>query len=261
VQITRKRLGGPSVGGLLATRRGALTLALVCALAATGILIFAIGKYRHAVSGGTKQDTVLVATSEIPKGTAASLVAAQQLYKVTPVLASQVSAGAIVDAAALTGKIAATNIFPGQQLTSAEFTTGSVGVAAELSPSERAVAVTPDPAHETGVLQTGDHVDVYSSVASPLPVVSLLVPNAVVLRAPVLTSGASAGGSVLLGVSMQLAPRVMWAFDNGKIWLELRGLNSSDPQSTITGLRQTLLGDHLSATPTYTTTPATGTTP
>ncbi len=257
MQLTPKRLGRPSLGGLLATRRGALALALVCALAATGILMFAIGKYRTAVAAPPKQDTVLVATSEIQKGTAGDLVASRQLYRVTPILASQVAGGAIVDAASLAGKVAASNIFPGQQLTSADFAVPSgSSIAAQLAPTERAVSVTLDASHGTGVVQTGDHVDVYASVSvGSTSVVSLLVPDAMVLKAPSASGGGAGGGSqggpVLLGVSMQLAPRLMWVFDNGKVWFELRGVNSSDPAPTITGVRQTLLGNQLSSTPTY----------
>jgi Flp pilus assembly protein CpaB len=255
VKLTRKRLDGPGLGGLLATRQGAVTLALVCGLAATGILIFAIGKYRHAVSGPAKQDTVLVATSVIQKGTAAGAIATGQLYKVTPVLDTQVSPGAITNAASLVGKITASTILTGQQLTAADFTTGPVGLTATLSPTERAISLTLDPAHGSAGLQTGDHVDVYASVANPTPLVSLLVPDAVVLRAPSTSATGSAntsgGGTVLLGVSMQLSPRVMWVFDNGKIWLELRGLNASNPDATVTSLRQLVLGNHLAVTPTY----------
>jgi pilus assembly protein CpaB len=253
VKLTRKRLDGPSFGGLLATRQGAATLALLCALVAAAILIFAIGKYRHTVTGATKQDTVLVATTEIQKGTAAATVAAQRLYRVTPVLASQVSPGAIINAASLVGQVTVGTILPGQQLTAADFTTGPIGIAAQLSPTERAVAVTLDPAHGTGVLQAGDHVDVYASVTSPVPAVSLLVPDAVVLQAPAPTAAGSSGqsGSLLLGVSMDLSPRVMWVFDNGKLWLELRSLGASDPDPTVTTIRQVLLGNHLSSVPTY----------
>jgi Flp pilus assembly protein CpaB len=260
VQLSPKRIGGPSLGGLLATRRGALVLALLCALAATGIFLFAIGKYKHAAvaTGTAKQDTVLVATSDIQKGTAGDAIASEQLYRVTPILTSQVAAGAIVNAASLSGKVASSNILTGQQLTSADFSVPNTNdISAELTPDERAVSVTLDSAHGTGVLQTGDHVDVYASVTvGSTPVVSLLVSDAVVLKAPA-TSVSGAGGSVLLGVSMQLAPRVMWAFDNGKLWLALRGVNASSPAPTFTGVRQTLLGNRVSTTPTYPpTTPA-----
>ena len=257
MQPTRKRLDGPSLGGMLATRRGALALALLCALVATGILLFAIGKYKHQVVTPAKQDTVLVASSEIHQGTAGAMVASQQLYKVTPILATQVSPGAITNAASLAGKVAASNIYAGAQLTAADFTVAGGGsLVGELTPTERAVAVTLDPAHGTGVLQTGDHVDVYGSFsAGSSTVVSLLVPNAVVLKA---ATAAGSTGSVLLGVSMTLSPRVMWVFDNGKIWLELRGLNATNPKPTITGARQNILGNYLASTPTYPTHVTTG---
>jgi hypothetical protein len=177
-----------------------------------------------------------------------------------------VTAGAIINAAALSGEHASGDILTGQQLTSPDFTATATpaghGVTAALTPTERGVAVTLDPAHETGVLQAGDHVDVYSSFAS---VVSLLVPDAVVLKAPSTAGasgsggagGASQGGTVLLGVNMALSPRVMWAADYGKVWLEVRGVISSDANPTITRLRETVLGNYLSSTPTYTA-PSTG---
>jgi Flp pilus assembly protein CpaB len=250
------------MAGLLSTRRGALTLAVVCALVATGILMFAMSKYRHAVSDGAKQSTVLVASAVSPKGMAGDAIASKRLYRVVPVLATQMAAGAIVNAAALTGEHASSEILPGQQLTSSDFTatatTGGGAINTQLTPTERGVAVTLDPAHGTGVLQAGDHVDVYSGYAG---VISLLVPDAVVLKAPSAASGgagASSSGTVLLGVNMALAPRVMWAFDNGKVWLELRGVVSSDANPTVTGLRQTLLGNYLSSTPTYAAPATTG---
>jgi len=253
MKLKRKRIDNPSLGGLLATRRGALMLALVCALAATGVLFFALGKYRHAVSTVPKQDTVLVATSDIKKGTEGSLIASQELYKVTPVLVSQVSAGAIINATALNGRIAANNIFPGQQLTAADFSTAaSIGVAAQLTPTERGVSLTLDGQHGLGaVLQTGDHVDVYGSyTVRGTIIVSLLVPDALTLKAP---SASTTSGSVLLGVNMLLAPRLLWMADNGKVWLVLRGFNAVDASPSITGPRSLILGDSLDNTPTYST--------
>jgi Flp pilus assembly protein CpaB len=257
---------------MLATRRGAFALALVCGLAATGVLVFALGKYQHSVTQTAKQDTVLVSTAAIPKGTSADAIASQRLYKVVPVLASNVSPGAIGDAGTLSGQIAASNILPGQQLTSADFTAAVGGVTGELTPDERAIAVTLDPTHGlASVLKAGDHVDVYGSFASspggkaaPVPIITLLVPNATILQGPggsasaAAAAAGSAGGTLLLGISVQLSPRVMWAFDNGKVWVELRGVNSSDPAPTITGLPQVLLGNALSTTPTYPIAQATG---
>jgi Flp pilus assembly protein CpaB len=262
VKTTHKRLAGPSLRGLLATRRGALGVAILCGLAAVGILVFALGRYQHSIANSAKQDTVLVSTAGIPKGVSADVIASRGLYKVMPVLASQVAPGAIVDAGSLSGQVAASNILPGQQLTAADFTAAASGTTGQLTPGERAVAMTLDQSHAVaGVVTAGDHVDVYGSFqnAAHQPVVTLLVANAVILKtttgsaSAAVASGGSTGGTVVLGVSEQLSPRVMWVFDNGKIWLELRGINSISPEPTITGTTQVLLGNYLSATPTYAT--------
>jgi Flp pilus assembly protein CpaB len=252
---------------MLATRRGAIALALTCAVAAAAVLVFAMGQYRHSLTTTSKQDTVLVATSEILKGASADAIATKGLYKSTPVLQSQVSPGAIVNAGSLIGKVAANNILPGEQLTAADFTTGATGLVAVLSPTERAVSVSLDNSHGLGgVLLPGDHVDVYGSFATKAGVqmVSLLVPNALVLRAPALTvagvTGSSSGsGSVLLGISELLSPRIMYIFDNGKIWLELRGTDAVNPPPTITTLTQILAGNAFATATTYPAKPAGGT--
>ena len=277
MNTTRKRLARPNLRGILSTRRGAIALALLCAAAAIAILVFALGKYQNSVAKTAQQDTVLVATAEITKGSSADVIVSQRLYKVVPVLATGVAPGAINNAGSLTGQVAASNILPGQQLTSTDFTATAPGVTGLLTPTERAVAVTLDPTHGVaGTLRTGDHVDVYASVSGAAssaaagggPVVSLLVANATILPSSagsasggaISSSGAggSSGGTVLLGVSEQLSPRVMWVVDNGKVWLELRGINSTDPSPTITGLRQALLGNYLTTTPTYAAPAATG---
>lgn len=155
----------PSLGGMLATRQGALVLALVCAACAAGILLFALGQYKTAQSTPqTVQATVLVATAEITKGTSGDVVASRGLYKSTPIVASQVTPGAVSDASMLAGKVASANILPGQQLTAADFT-GVTGVSGLLTPSERAIALTiSESPGATDVLQPGDHVDVYAEI-------------------------------------------------------------------------------------------------
>jgi pilus assembly protein CpaB len=250
VITSRKRIGRPSLGGLLSSRTGALALAALCGLLALAIIAFALSKYRHSVTtSAPKQATVLVATSEIPKGRSADVIAEQKLYKLEPMTESQVSSGAITNAGAIVGKIASNTILPGQQLTAADFTTPS-GVAETLAPGERAVAVTLDPAHAVAnVLQTGDHVDVYGSVPSK-QIVGLLVPDAIVLKAPSASAASTGqGGTVLLAVSDLLSPTVMWVYDNGKLWLELRGPDASKPAAATVGPRQILTGAPSSTAP------------
>lgn len=246
---SRKRLARPSLRSLLATRSGALMLASICALIAVGILLFAMSQYHHTVSGRQQQATVLVSTAEIQQGTSASVLASRSLYKVVPVLASQVAPDAVTNAGALVGKVAAAPILPGEQLTAADFVTPT-GLGGVLSPTERAVAVTLDSAHSVGgLIRVGDRVDVYGSTSGD-QLVGLLVPDAVVLKPP--ATGTNGGAdTVVLNVSSALSPKLMWMADNGKVWLELRGINAQNPPATTTGRQQLYLGNQIATTPTY----------
>ena len=248
MKMNQRRMARPSLGGLLATRRGALTLALICAVCAAAMIVFALGRYRTNLRIPPKQTTVLVATGNIAKGTSGSAIAARGLYKAQPIVASQMAAGAISDASLLTGKVVATAILPGQQLTMADFTdiTGVTGV---LPPNQRAVSISIDEAHgDTDVVQAGDRVDIYVQVSNPGKSgneLKLLEPDALVLKpagpAPVSAGGQSlAGSSLVLALPVNLAPMVAFASTNGSLYLTLRPANSSQTPPSITTL-QTLL--------------------
>jgi pilus assembly protein CpaB len=257
VKLSQRRLARPSLGGLLATRQGSLTLALLCAACAAGILMFALNNYKANLRAPTPQATVLVATGEIAKGTTGQTVASEGLYKSTPVLATQVVPGALSDAGELTGMTAQSDILPGEQLTTADFSAVS-GVTGLLSPTQRAVSVSIDEAHgDTDVLQAGDRVDVYATFAvsqknSTLQgnEMVLLVRNALVLK-PASSTAVREGGtsvtgaSLVLAVSMQQAPEVGYAMDNGKLYLALAPSNPSvTPKTlvTVAGIIQATTG-------------------
>jgi len=252
MKLTQKRLARPSLGGLLATRQGALTLALLCAVVAAGLLVFAMGQYKHSLQTGTKQATVLVATREIKKGTSGNAVAAAKLFVSTPILATQVSPGALSNSAVLNGAVAASDILPGQQLTAADFTTVA-GVVGLLAANQRAVSVAIDEAHgDTDVLQAGDHVDVYAAFTiRGSPALTLLFPDALVIK-PAGGAGAAApaagatgatvatGTSLVLAVSTTEAPMLAYASDNGHLWILLRPSNAINPSPGLTTLSSIL---------------------
>ena len=181
---------------LLATRRATVLVGVACAVVAAGVLIAAMSSYRSSVSAGGNAETVLVATQTIPKNTSGAAIASQGLFRPTHIAAKQVTAGAIADAAAVQGKVAVHDIYPGEQLTAADFAAGG-GLAASLAPSQRAMTVTLDAQHGMiGQLQDGDHVDVYAGVdlaqntgGVNRPVLRLLMSNVVVLKAAAATSG------------------------------------------------------------------------
>ncbi len=95
MKLPQRRVSRPNLGGMMATRQGALVLALICALAATGVLMFALGRYKTSVKAPvTPQTTVLVATKQIAKGTSAATIAAAGEYRAMPIVATQLAPGA-----------------------------------------------------------------------------------------------------------------------------------------------------------------------
>jgi Flp pilus assembly protein CpaB len=258
MKLSQKRLARPSIGGMLATRQGALLLAFLCAVVAGGLVLIALNQYRQNLVTTNKQATVLVAAGEIQKGTSGEAVAAQRLFKVTPVVSTQVQPGALSDSTFLAGKVAQVDILPGQQLTLADFT-AVAGVAGQLQPGQRAVSVSIDEAHgDTDVVQTGDRVDVYAALSeNGAPALALLVPNALILKAangpvagtapPAPAAGGAAaapapsgGSSVVLAVSTADAPKVAYVADNGKLWMLLRPANATAPAGGFTTLNSIL---------------------
>jgi Flp pilus assembly protein CpaB len=256
----------PRIGGLPASRKGALLLALLCAGAAAIILVVAVGQYQQSATPTTVQDTVLVATHVIQKGTSGDTIAQQQLYESTPVSVKSIAPGALTNAAALQGVYAVNTILPGQQLTAADFQ-GQGGPVTQLAPDQRAITVTFDGQHgNIGVIAPGDHVDVYGSFnyagfgnlgqgpvkgaatsgGSSVPIVRLLVANALVLKAPAATTaiGGSNGtnGNVTLAIPEVQAPDVAFAADWGKVWLTLRPANATPTSQAATDVATDVLG-------------------
>jgi Flp pilus assembly protein CpaB len=252
VELTKK-FNVPRVRGLPSSRRGAVALAVGSALAAGIILLIALSHYRQSVSAANKQVSVLVSTGSIQKGTAGDLIAAQRLYKPTPVLAKNLSTGALTNAAALRGEVAVQNILPGQQLTAADFAVSTSGVVGQLSPGQRALSVALDPEHGlVGELAPGDHVDVYGAFSggsgagtSSGTVVKLLIPAALVLKTPGSSSSVGGGGqtgTVVLAVNDSQVGTLAFAAEDGKIWLALRPGGASNPSQTLTTYNSVVFG-------------------
>jgi Flp pilus assembly protein CpaB len=238
VKLNQKRLARPSLGGMLATRQGSLTLALLCAACAAGILMFALGRYRTSLQATTKQATVLVATGEIQKGTSGDTIAAEKLYKSTPIVSTQLAVGAIGNASAIAGQTAVADILPGQQLTAADFA-AATGVPGVLTPNQRAISVSIDEPHgDTDVVRAGDHVDIYTTfTVHDKPSMLLLAPNVLVLKpasaTPAVIGGTPVtGGSLILAVNSRQVPQVAFASDNGKLFLSLRPTHAAPTPAT-----------------------------
>jgi Flp pilus assembly protein CpaB len=253
VELTGKNYTRNDWRKMLSTRRGTVFVAGVCAAVAALILVVAMNGYRQSVNTAGNPATVLVAGSLIQKGTSGDAIAAGQLFKPTTVASKQVTGGAFADSAQLHGKVAAVNIEPGQQLTASDFT-GNGGLATQLGPNQRAVTITVDSAHGmVGQIHEGDHVDVYADLESAAgrsgSVVRLLTTNTPVLKA---ASGGSQGlggggnpqsqqSNVTLKVRDDQAGELVFASDNGKLWLVLRPANASAASAPFVVTAQSLL--------------------
>lgn len=281
MKLTQRRMARPSLGGMLATRQGALALALICAALAAGILVFALGQYKTQVQAPAPlQGTVLIATAQIPRGMAGNVIAARRLYKPTPIAATQIQPGAVSDASVLAGKIATTNVLPGQQLTVADFS-GPMGVVGLLTPDQRAVALNiSESPGATDILEAGDRVDIYASFGQKMV---LLDPNIAVIKpagataststgsaqpasaaptgttaassssttssgsaTPAPTAGAPAntvsGGSMVLAVTAKQAADLIYAAQNATLYLTLRPNGAAATPAKVT-TQQTVIAD------------------
>jgi Flp pilus assembly protein CpaB len=234
-----------SIKSVLATPLGTLAVALATAAIAAALIIVAINHYRNSVRAANTPTTVLVANHLIEKGTSGVELATAGLYSPIKVTQKHLATGAIANAAALAGKVAVTNILPGQQLTLADFAPAS-GLATQLAADQRAISVALDPSHGLGgILTAGDHVDVYADFTGPGgPQLRLLVSDVLVLGTTAPGGGiASSGtGNVVLAINDNQAAEVAFAADNGKIWLLLRPGNAQDATRTVATLQSILAG-------------------
>jgi Flp pilus assembly protein CpaB len=227
---------------LLKTRQGTIAVGIAAAVLAAILLLVYLSHYRSSVNGSTEPVTVLVAKRLIPKGTTGGSLAVKNLFVVTTIPKGQLKLGAISDPALLRGTIAAADIYPRQQLTSADFTAASVGaLASQLTGTWRAVALpTLDAAHGLSPdIQAGDRVDVYGQAGEAK--IGLLMANVLVLASPTqaaVGSTAPVTGNYILRVPATKAPKFVYMGQNGTFWLVLRpghGAHGTVPSFVTTG--------------------------
>jgi hypothetical protein len=137
---------------------------------------------------------VLVATKAIQKGTSGDVIRSDPaLYSIVGLDPSQVHSGAILDPAALAGKVAVTNIARGQQITAADFDPSSAISAPSLD--DRRAFIIPSPEELGGQIAVGDHADVLLAKSGKLRVlernmqVLSVSTNGVALRATTRQAG------------------------------------------------------------------------
>jgi len=249
-QSLTTRLLGESGTKLLSTRKGAILLGAAAALLAAILLIVYINRYRSSVDSNLQPTPVLVAKRLIEKGTPVSILGPEGLYQLTTIAKKDVKDGAVVDPATIKGRIALDDIYPGQQLTVADFTaTPTTAIPTRITGDQRAVAVAVDSVHGlAGQVAAGDHVDVYIGMNANVggvqtPIISLLFPNVPVML--VAAGGGGVGGSgaskYILKVHADQVAKLAYAADHGQLWFVGRPSSGAEPTPRQTITAQSLL--------------------
>jgi len=211
------------------------------AVIAAVVLIVYLQNYRDSVAAEDEPIAVLVAKSLIPEGTAGDVIGSTELFTTVETPKSQVKEGAITDPAVLGGRTAVADIFPGQQLTAADFTTDTVdALGQKLVGAQRAISIPLDTAHGMiGRIIAGDHIDVLAGFnvatvdeegkpveggAPARPVIKPIMQDILVVAVPGVEDSLPGGGTghMTLQVTPEESAQLAFASDNGKIWFVLR---------------------------------------
>ena len=175
------------------SRGWTLALGIGAAALAAILLIAYLVQYRSSVNDSTAPSPVLVAKNLIPKGTSGTVIAEKQLFQAATLSKDDLKVGAISDPAYFNGRVAVADIFPGQQITTADLSVGLTdALPTQLSGKQRAVAIPVNGAHGlVGYVSSGDRIDIYFETGRlGGNALGLLASNVLVMRAP--TDGAPA---------------------------------------------------------------------
>jgi pilus assembly protein CpaB len=217
---------------LFLTRRGTLLVALGAALLAGLIIFLYVKEVRNNANSNSSGTPVLVARSLIPKGTPAPTVGSEHLYQIENVPKSALLTGAYVDPSSLTSGVAASDIYPGQQLTAANFAAAETTLDSQIAGTQRALAFPIDATRTLdGQIVAGDHVDVYYSANGNV--------HTLLQNVPVLTA---TSGEITVRVNSKNAALLALATDSGKIWMTLRPLTGARGRVPVTATQSQLAG-------------------
>jgi len=242
-----------SMAERLTTSRGwAIALGVGAALVAGILLLVYLNSYRDSVAGETAPTTVLVAKALIPAGTSGTVIATKDLYQAATLPAKEVKTGAIADPAFIDGRVTTTDVLPGQQFTTAEFSTATTqAVDTKITGAQRAISVSIDNVHGSlSQLRAGDHIDLYiglgarsNSQGGSQSLVKLFRENVIVLATPTggtdpsIGGGEGGGGNMILRINNSKdAADFAYAADNTQLYFVIRPAAGAKktPQDTAT---------------------------
>jgi Flp pilus assembly protein CpaB len=207
-----------------ASRSWAIGVGIGAAVLAGLLLLLYLNQYRDSVAGDNARSSVLVAKNLILEGTSGDVVAAKQNYQVAEIQNKELKVGAVADPAYLNSRVATTDIYPGQQITTADFSSETTNaVDTQITGTQRAISIDLDNVHGSlSQLKVGDTIDLYVSLGaakSGQALVKLFRPNVMVLDVP---AGGENEGNLMLRIQQQDAADFAYAADNTQIYFVIR---------------------------------------
>lgn len=223
------------VSGKVSSRGWAIALGMGAIVLATILLIVYLDRYRARVGGASAPTPVLIAQQTIPAGTPGTIVADNNMYKPTTLPKKEVEEGAIADPTYLTGRAAAVEILPGEQLTALDFAASTTTtVDSQITGVQRALSVTIDAVHGSlSQLKAGDEIDIYiRTTREPTgePQIELFRPSVKVLAVP-----GPEGGNLVLRTTTADAPKFAYVADHTGMWFVLRPAAGAKPTVDVVG--------------------------
>jgi Flp pilus assembly protein CpaB len=234
------------------TRNLLLAALLGIAAAAITLAYAASSKHQSKTATGSGTRTVLVATRDIPIGTAGSRLADAGWVRAVRVAPADAASGAVTRAADLTSLVALQPTYRGEQIVSRRFGTAQQeGLPSALHGSQRVYEL-PGDAHQllAGTLKAGNRVDVVGSVRNPESngdhYSKIVIHDLLVVTAPDKPSGASANDltpvAVDLVVTTDQAQRLFWLEKNADWTLVLRPSTGAKDGSSAAASASSVLG-------------------
>ncbi len=207
---------------------------VLLAAVGTGLLVAYVRSAENRALKGEKTVDVLVVSASIPKGTKAEDITPSLRMEQIPVKVA--TAGALTSTSALAGKVAAVDLLPGEQLVSTRFTTAAEaqGIGAGLLQ----VTIALDPVRALGgQIRKGDSVGVTVSFDEPetthlilhkVKVTDVRTADGISVTTPASGPAPVAGLLITLAIDAPAVEKVVFAAENGKLWLAWEPMEASE---------------------------------
>jgi Flp pilus assembly protein CpaB len=216
------------VSGKMSSRGWAIALGIGAVVLAAILLVVYLDRYRARVSGRNAPTPVLVAKQTIRAGTPGTIVASGGMYVPSTLPRKDVVVGAISDPQYLSGRAAAVDIFPGHQITAADFAaTAGTSVGSQITGKQRAISVSIDNIHGSlAQVKPGDSVDIYIELGARngQQLIKLFQPDVKVLALP-----NQGGDAIVLRMNSKDVPKFMYMADNTQMYWAIRPIAGAKP--------------------------------